>query len=73
MLSELVPNMLTQACLIEFFFSKPFLICIPAVSIVKVVEMGVRPHQPSMFVSPEICSICHVVTGFQLWSSREIT
>lgn len=25
-----------------------------------------------MFLSPEICRICHVVTAFQLWSSDEI-
>lgn len=63
--------MLRQVFLIEMFFSKPFLSCIPTVSIVKVAEM-VRPCQPSMLISPEICSLCHVLTAFQLWSSHEI-
>lgn len=62
--------MLTQICLIESFF-KTFSICIPAVSAVRAAEMGVRPHQPSMFISHKI-SVSHVVIAFQLGCSHEI-
>lgn len=42
------------------FFLNRFLICTPDVSTVSVAEMGVRPHQPIMFISHEIYSISHV-------------